>query len=66
MSACVSVNAVLRSKKISILPFNKVKSQIDQLQKDYLGKYFESTLVSDLSLLAQTWWIIAAVFATHC
>ena len=33
--------------KILFLPFTKVKSQINQLQKDSLGKSYEWTLVSE-------------------
>ena len=39
----------------TVLSFTKVKSQIDQLQKDSLGKSCEKTLVTDLEILAKKW-----------
>ena len=36
-----------------LLPFAQVKSQIDYLQKDFLGKNNEMTLVSEIKLLSQ-------------
>ena len=40
---------------IFLLPFIKVESQIDWLQKDSLGKSNERTLVSEFAILAQKW-----------
>ena len=58
---------------VLVLPFRKAKSQIDQLQKDSLGKSYEIILVSEIAIFAQKWLKIAAqkkgnclVFATHC
>ena len=33
-------------------PFTNVKSQIDRLQKDFLGKSYERTVVSEIAILA--------------
>ena len=44
-----------------LLPFTKVESQINQLQKDSLGEIYERTLVSDLAILAPKWLKIAKI-----
>ena len=38
---------------VLLLPFTKVESQIDQLQKDFLVKSNETTLVSEFAIKAQ-------------
>ena len=45
---------------ILLLQVTKVESQINQLQKDSLGKSFELTLVSEFAILAQKMLKIAA------
>ena len=45
---------------VLLIPFTKVKIQIDQLQKDSLGKSYEITLISESAILSQKWSIIAA------
>ena len=42
-----------------LLPFTKVKSQIVNLQKGFVGKSHENTLVTDLAILAKKWSKIA-------
>ena len=49
----VAHNCPLRPQKIfnvSLLPFLKVKSQINNLRKDYQGKSNERTLVSEIEM----------------
>ena len=48
----VSVPLFLFFLNVLLLPFTKVKSQIDRIQKDSLRKSYETTLVSDLEILA--------------
>ena len=57
---------------VLLLKLAKIQSQINQLQKDFLGKSNERLLVSELTMLAQKWSKIAAqkkvdlwVFATY-
>ena len=42
------------------LPFTKYKIPISQLQKDFLWKSYEKTVVSKLAILARKWSKIAA------
>ena len=49
-----------------ILVFTKVESQIDQLQKDSLGNIGHWTLVLEVSILAQIWFIIGAQIKVNC
>ena len=44
---------------VLLLPFTNFKSQINQSQKDALGKGNERTMISDLEILAQKWLKIA-------
>ena len=44
---------------VLLLPFTNFKSQINQSQKDALGKRNERTMISDLEILAQKWLKIA-------
>ena len=63
MSVCVSVclwHLLLGFFKVLLLQFTKVKSQIDQLQKDSVGKSYEKTLLSDFDILASKLSKIAA------
>ena len=57
MAVCMCVSVCLchflHFSNILLLPLTKVKSQIDILQKDSLGKNLKRTLVSDLVILAQ-------------
>ena len=43
---------------VILLPFTKVKSNIYHLQKDFLGKCYEKTLVTEIAILTQNWSII--------
>ena len=73
---CSKVTAILMKEvrlyprnvlNVLFLPFTKVKTQIEWLQKDSLGKSNDKTLVSECPILAQKWLKIAVqVFATHC
>ena len=42
-------------KNVLLLPFTKFKSQINQLQKDFLGKSNKRMLVSEFAMSAQKW-----------
>ena len=53
---------LLLSVFLNTLLLTKVKSQIDQWQKDSLVKSCEWILVSDFTILAQKWFKIAAIF----
>ena len=71
MVICESKNQVLKPPTLDtsvysegfcffrILVFTKVESQIDQLQKDSLGKSNKRTLVSEIAILSQNWSITA-------
>ena len=43
---------------VLLLPFTKVKRNIYHLQKDFLGKCYEKTLVTEIEILTQNWSII--------
>ena len=47
---------------VLLLPFTKVKSEINRIQKDSLGKSYEKTLVSEFAVLAQKGSNFAAQF----
>ena len=73
MCVCVVCFTVCVLLNVLLLPFKKVKSQIDRLQKDSLVKSYERKLVSDLANFgsemvenrrAEKCYYV--VFATHC
>ena len=40
---------------VLLLPYIMANSQIDQLQKDFLEKNYEMTLISEFAILANKW-----------
>ena len=59
MSVCVSVPLIQFFLCVITPIYKKVKSPLDQWQKDSLGNSKEITLVSDLAIFAQKWLKIA-------
>ena len=55
LCVCESVPFFAFFFNVLLFQFTKVKSPIDQLQKDSLGNSSERTLVSDLTIWAQKW-----------